>query len=231
MAEQPVISCIVPVYNGARFLSDALDSILAQSYPALEPIVVDDGSTDETAEVVRTFGDRVTYVHQENAGPASARNTGVRQATGAFLAFLDADDLWHPEKLERQALRFSARSDLQLCLTYKRTFWVEEMQAEEERLRLEDHPFVKDHPGYVCQTMLMPRETYDYVGAFDESLRIGEDTEWLLRAERLGVVREIMPDVLVYRRMHQDNLSYTRYHGGAEDQLKLLFGHIRSGRT
>lgn len=226
-----MISCIVPVYNGERYLQEALESIIAQTYGPLEIIVVDDGSTDGTRAVVDRFTDRVTYLWQSNGGPASARNAGIRASTGPFLAFLDADDLWHPEKLERQMTRFRARADLELCLTFKRTFWIEEMRHEQQRLAEQDHPFAKDHPGYVCQTMLMPRPTYDRVGPFDEALRIGEDTDWLLRAERLGVVREILSDVLVFRRMHQNNLSYTRYEGGAQYQLELLWGHIRSRRA
>ncbi|MEQ8859649.1 MAG: glycosyltransferase [Pseudomonadales bacterium] len=230
MSERPAVSCIVPVYNGARFIDEALQSIVNQTCPVAEVIVVDDGSTDATAEVVHAWRDQVTYVRKDNGGPASARNLGIHLSASPFLAFLDADDLWHPEKLERQMRCFVERPDLELCLTYKRTFWVEGMREEGERLRREGHPFAEDHPGYVCQTMLMPRTTFQKVGPFDDSLRIGEDTDWLLRAERLGVVREILPDVLVFRRMHQDNLSYTRYDGGAQDQLKLLFAHIRSRR-
>lgn len=227
---EPLISCIVPVYNGERFIAEAIQSILGQSYPSLEIIVVDDGSCDGTGKVIERFGDRLTYLRQSNGGPAAARNTGVKASAGTFLAFLDADDLWHEEKLERQLARFRQRPELELCLTYKRTFWVEAMRHEEQRLKDQDHPFAKDHPGYVCQTMLMPRSTFDRVGPFDEDLRIGEDTDWLLRAERLGIEREILRDVLVFRRMHEHNISYTRYSGGAEDQIKMLFSHLRSRR-
>lgn len=229
--DEPLISCIVPVYNGERFLAEALQSILDQTYQSLEVLVVDDGSTDGSAEVVDRFAGRVTCIHQTNGGPASARNTGVRAAAGAYLAFLDADDLWHAEKLQRQLARFRQRPDLELSLTYKRTFWVEAMRHEQQRLLDQGHPFADDHPGYVCQTMLMPRSTYDRVGPFNEDLRIGEDTDWILRAERLGVEREILRDVLVFRRMHENNISYSRYDGGAQDQLKMLFSHIRSRRA
>ena len=104
-----LVSCIVPVYNGERYLREALDSILAQTYRPLEIIVADDGSADGTAGVVATFGDQVRYVRQHNQGPSSARNLGIRVPTGDFIAFLDADDLWHPEKLARQIARFQTR--------------------------------------------------------------------------------------------------------------------------
>jgi glycosyltransferase involved in cell wall biosynthesis len=227
----PRISCIVPVYNGARFLAEALDSILRQTLAAAETIVVDDGSTDTTPAVVAGFGGRVRYQRQENRGPAAARNAGVRSANGEFLSFLDADDLWHPDKLSRQMARFDANPDLGLCLAWQRPFWVDEMKHEQARLQREQHPFVKDHVGYICQAMLMRRTTFDSVGPFDESLRIGEDTDWILRAQRKGIVRETLTDVLVYRRMHQNNLSYSRYGGGGEaGHLDLVFAQLQRKR-
>ena len=107
-----LISCIVPVYNGARFLAQAIDSILAQTRVDLEIIVVEDGSTDRTPDVAKGYGDRVKYVRQENAGPAAARNRGVAEARGEFIAFLDADDTWAPAKLETQLQWFTDSPNL-----------------------------------------------------------------------------------------------------------------------
>ena len=106
-----LISCIVPVYNGERYLGEALDSILAQTYRPLEIIVVDDGSTDGTAEVVAIYGDQVRYLKQVNGGPAATRNLGLSSSNGEFVAFLDQDDLCHPEKLERLMERFKTRPE------------------------------------------------------------------------------------------------------------------------
>src|SRR5580704_8461828 len=129
------ISCIVPVYNGARFLAEALESILAQTLPPTEIIVVDDGSTDATREVARAYTRHVFYVRQPHAGPASARNCGVGLATGDFLSFLDADDLWHAEKLERQMHALEANPAAGLCVTYLQDFWVEELAHRREQMR------------------------------------------------------------------------------------------------
>ena len=126
-----LISCIVPVYNGERYLKEALDSILTQSYRPLEIIVVDDGSTDGTAEVVAGYGERVRYVWQSNAGPWIARNLGLSATQGEFISFLDADDLWHAEKLARQMARFEARPELDLCVTHLQNFWIPELEGEE----------------------------------------------------------------------------------------------------
>jgi glycosyltransferase involved in cell wall biosynthesis len=108
----PLVSCIVPVFNGERYLAEALDSVLGQTYRALEVIVVDDGSTDGTPAVVRTFGARVRCVTQPNAGLAAARNRGLAAATAELVAFLDADDLWLPEKIACQMERFRAHPEL-----------------------------------------------------------------------------------------------------------------------
>jgi glycosyltransferase involved in cell wall biosynthesis len=98
----PLISCIVPVFNGERYLGEALDSILAQTYRPLEVVVVDDGSAEGAAAVVARYRDQIRPLFQPNAGQAAARNLGLSVARGEFVAFLDADDLWHPEKLARQ---------------------------------------------------------------------------------------------------------------------------------
>ena len=99
--KRQLISCIVPVFNGELYLAEALESILKQSYRPLEIIVADDGSTDGTEAIVARFGTQVRYLYQPNSGPATARNLGLGAVRGEFVGFLDADDLWHPEKLER----------------------------------------------------------------------------------------------------------------------------------
>lgn len=100
--QQPTISAIIPAYNAARYVGRAIESVLAQTYPVQEVFVIDDGSVDDTAEVIAQYGSQVHLIRQENAGPGAARNRGARQATGEWLALLDADDRWLPHKLERQ---------------------------------------------------------------------------------------------------------------------------------
>ncbi len=200
------ISCIIPVFNGEAFLGEALASVFAQTLLPAEVIVVDDGSTDGTRDVVDRFGERIRYVYQDNKGPAAARNKGIALATGSLLAFLDADDLWLPQKLARQVRRFAERGDLQVSVTQVRNFWIEELRAEAEAMR--DHPLAAAAlPGYVPQTMLARCEVFAHVGRFDETLRIGEDTDWFLRVADLGTAVELLPEVLVMRRLHRTNLT------------------------
>jgi glycosyltransferase involved in cell wall biosynthesis len=221
MPDRSLVSCIVPVFNGERYVCEALASILAQTYRPLEIIVVDDGSTDDTPATVARFADRVVYVRQAHAGPAAARNRGLAASKGEFVAFLDADDLWHSEKLTRQMARFAAQPGLELCITHVRKFWIPELEHEKERLLA--HPSTQEQPGYVCQCLVARRSVFDKIGTFDVSLSIGEDTDWFLRAADQGLTIEVLPHLLVYRRMHQDNLSY-RVHdpAGTEDRFRIV---------
>src|SRR5262245_8446296 len=119
---RPLISCIDPVYNGVRYLREALGSIEAQTYRPLEIVIVDDGSIDRTRELVASCGYNLQYYWQANAGPASACNHGLRVSQGELVAFLEQDDLWHPEKLERQWARFQVSPKLDLCVTHIQNF-------------------------------------------------------------------------------------------------------------
>jgi len=211
----PLISCIVPVFNGERYLKEALDSIRAQTYRPLEILVVDDGSTDGTAAVVATYDDQVRYLRQENAGPAAARNLGLSAIRGEIVAFLDADDLWHQEKLSRQIARFEARPGLDMCLTQAQNFWIPELREFGARHR--------DHPGFreilevhsLC-TLLVWRSLFDTVGDFNPEFSAGEDTDWFLRTFEHGAVMESLPDVLMYRRWHRGNLSWRAFASDAQ---------------
>jgi glycosyltransferase involved in cell wall biosynthesis len=213
------ISCIVPVYNGARFLAAALESILAQTLRPTEIIVVDDGSTDATPEVGRAYSRHVFYVRQPNAGPASARNLGVGLATGDFLSFLNADDLWHSDKLARQMHALEANPEAGFCITYLQNFRVDELAHEPEQTHT--HHFAKPMPGNVCQCLLARRSAFDAVGRFDETKHGGEDREWFMRAMRAGIAKETLTDTLVYRRIH-GNMNYDEGYGPSEARADLL---------
>lgn len=202
------ISCVIPCYNAERFLAAALDSVFAQTCPVSEIIVVDDGSTDRSAEVVAHHADRVRYVVQPNAGPAAARNRGVELSAGAFIAFLDADDVWRPRKLEHQMARFAQRPELEICVTHLSAFWEEEVRHEQARRGALGEGNVL--PGYVMQTMLARRQAFEKVGPLNPALRYGEDTDWFIRARDAGLAIELMPDVLLLRRFHANNLTRSR---------------------
>src|SRR5512143_4014499 len=117
MSSEPLVSVVMPVYNGARYLRQALESALNQTYRPLEIIVVDDGSTDETSAILAEFGSRIRAIRQKNPGSAAARNAALQAAHGEIIAFLDADDLWLPQKLEVQVAYLRAHPDVELVAT------------------------------------------------------------------------------------------------------------------
>ena len=216
----PLASCIIPVYNGADFLAEAVNSALTQTYPALEIVIVDDGSTDRTPEVAGSFGERVRYLRQANAGPAVARNTGLAESRGELVAFLDADDRWHETKLARQAAVLEAQPELDYVVALVQNFWTDPAAGAREHSR--DHPRTKPIPGYVTGTLVARRALFDRVGGFDPERSHTDATEWFLRARAAGARGLVVPEVLLYRRMHTGNRSQQMSQGSTEEFLRLL---------
>jgi len=217
-----LISCIVPVFNGERYLGETLDSILAQTYQPLELIVVDDGSTDGTATVAASYGKRIRYLWQTNAGEAVARNQGLSAAQGEFIAFLDADDLWHPEKLARQMARLQERPELDLSFTRHQNFWMPEL-AEEAKL-YQKQWLAQPLSAYFLSTLLTRRAVFTKFGNFNTNDHpASASMVWFLRAAERGAVIEILPEVLTSRRLHSANLSRT-------NTLEGMFPILRAWR-
>lgn len=202
----PTISCVIPVFNGERYLKAAIDSVLAQTRPPDEVIVVDDGSTDGSAGIASVFGERVRCIpRRENKGPASARNFGVARSTGELVSFLDQDDLWHPEKLERQLSCFVRHPGTDMCVCHVELCWMDEIRDEE--LMYRNHPRGQRVPGYSTPALLARRSVFDRVGAFDSRLSFADATDFFLRAIDLGLRVTLLPEVLLYHRMHKTNLT------------------------
>lgn len=194
------VSVIIPTYNYGRFIGEAIESVLAQACPIAEIIVVDDGSSDGTAETVRQFGDQVKYFKQQNAGVCAARNKGVEISTGELIAFLDADDTWLPEKVEKQVAKFEEDTDIGLVHCGMREFDGE--TGETIRMHLEGKEgwvanklvLFEDAIVYVNGSMWMVRrDVFNDVGGFDTRLKNGEDWEFCLRVAmkyKVGFVAE-----------------------------------------
>jgi len=199
------VSCVVPAYNAERYIERALTSVLEQSRPPDEIIVVDDGSTDATVDVLAAYGSRLRVVRQANCGPAAARNRGIEMATGELICFQDADDEWHHDKLAKQLALFDERPSVGICITHVRNVWAEHLEAQ--RRALEQHALANDPPGYVFQASLIRRSVFERAGMLDERLRRAEDVEWFARAKDAGVALAIVPEVLVYRHLHGQNTS------------------------
>jgi len=227
MSERPLVSCIVPAHNAARYLSQALHSIFRQTYDRTEVIVVDDGSTDETARVIEGHGSKVRALRQANAGPAAARNAGVECARGEFVAFLDADDLWHPAKLARQMECFQQEPGLDLCFAHMRNFWSPEVPSDR---RPGGPELLIAWPGRNCSALVARRSAFARVGPFNPALPVGEDGDWLLRGAEAGLRRRTLPGVLVFRRLHEHNLSRRMHRESQDALLGRLKAHLDRGR-
>jgi hypothetical protein len=188
-----LVSVIIPTFNRAATIARAVESVLQQTYRPLDLIVVDDGSTDGTAAILRAYGDSVTYVYQDNAGPSAARNRGFRQANGDFIAFLDSDDVWLATKLERQVNLLERAGDAVpccLCDTLMRTSHGVEQSAfqiawmklrEPEGLWLNPAAVLATRFVLFCQAALIRREALRECGGFDERLWVMEDHDLALR--------------------------------------------------
>lgn len=216
----PLISCIVPVHNGERYLQETLDSIVAQTYRPIEIIVVDDGSTDGSAEILDGMPGSIRALQLDNRGPSAARNLGWRTAAGEFVAFLDQDDLWHPEKLARQMARFEARPDLDLCVAHTQLFWVDELQDEATRMRQQFRANVV--PGYTTGALLTKKNLFEKYGEFDSSLWFGDSMEWFIRLADQGAIMELLSDVLLYHRMHKTNHTRRRTSASKDEFLHII---------
>jgi glycosyltransferase involved in cell wall biosynthesis len=187
---------VIPTYDAQETLGAAIESALAQDYEPVEVIVVDDGSTDGTATVARAFHGRIRYVRQENAGPSAARNRGISEARGEFVAFLDADDEAPPTKLSVQVGYLVAHPDV-ACVVGRHEL-------------VGDAPEWFDADSVPLISLVARRSTLADLGGFDTSLRIAEDRDLLVRMRERGLRVEFLPDVVLRRCFHVRNLSHER---------------------
>jgi glycosyltransferase involved in cell wall biosynthesis len=213
--DSPLVSLIIPSYNGEKYLGEALASAVSQTYTPLEIIVVDDGSTDGSIRIAESF-QGVRVIRKENGGVSSARNRGIEEATGGLFAFLDQDDIQHPDKTARQVAALGEDSGAGFALCHK------QYRIEAEPPRWFRGP--KDGTpvaGFVPSCWLVRRETFREVGIFDKRFRKGADYDWLSRAKDLSISYLMLPEVLVTYRIHGTNDSGNAA-GVKADMLQFL---------
>lgn len=210
---RPLVSVVIPSFNSERFLGEALASVSAQTYAPVETIVVDDGSSDDTAAVARAHPG-IALIEQENSGPSAARNRGFAASRGEFIAFHDSDDTMTPDKLAVQVGHLLDNPTVGCVLAEQELiveegaelpFWVE--GTEVEVVMPPRPPDLEDEPQVHPMTMVLRRETFERVGDFDESMRAAEDFDWMLRAAEKEVEIARLPEVLLRRRVHPGSLT------------------------
>ena len=222
----PRVSVQIPAYNSGRFIANAIESILSQTYHSFEIIVIDDGSTDNTADVVSRYP-QVRYLRQKHSGISAARNRGVEEANGEYIAFLDADDLWTPDKLEKQMAYLEEHPQCQMVFSEIENFIDEEVESVSHR----QSEILETELEYCLVSCLMKRSLFTRYGGFDENYGYGEDTELLarLKANRVDMTR-CLPEKLYLRRIHQTNTSLNHKKVSKEEYLALLAKAFRKAR-
>lgn len=199
---KPLVSVIIPVYNGEKFLAEAIESVLAQTYRPIEILVIDDGSTDGSAVVAKSFPEPVHYFYQCTSDVSTTRNTGVKKAMGSFYAFLDADDLWLYDKLALQMKALESNSDLHIVFGYVSHFFSPDL---DEITKQKISCPTENMPGYHPGTMLVSRDSFLRVGLFDPNLNCGEFLDWYSKAKENGLKSLLLPEVVMKRRIHNAN--------------------------
>lgn len=197
------VACIIAAWNAERHLGAAIRSVLAQTRPVAEIVVVDDGSSDATTEVAASFGSPVRVIRQANGGQASALNRGIAESRAPILAFLDSDDLWEPHKLEVQVPVLLEGGGADYSVTLVRNFVSEEVADRTVR----DPRLLEPVPGYVASTLALKRTLVELVGDFETTFHHANVTAWFVRAREAGAVGEVVREVLVHRRLHEHNRS------------------------
>lgn len=212
------VSVVIPVLDGERYLGAAIDSVLSQTAPPAEIIVADDGSTDGTRALVAAYGDAVRYDFAPHAGGAQALNRGIALARGALIAFLDADDLWRPDKLALQLAALERAPEVELVFGLMVQFVSPELSdADQGRLAVSPEPL----PGRSMSALLARRGAFERVGALATDLRTGWFIDWSMRAADLGVRDLMLPEIVVDRRIHGQNLGL-RDPSGRADYLAVV---------
>jgi glycosyltransferase involved in cell wall biosynthesis len=212
-----LISVIIPVYNGGLYLGAAIDSILVQNYQPIEILIIDDGSTDNTAKVAERFWQHVRYIYQPNSGAPSARNLGLKMAAGEIIAFLDADDIWHEQKLTLQLDIFAKNPSVEIVLGQRQRIHSIDLINGVTQSPSNISPELVLSLG----TSLFRKSVFDTVGDFDRDLKFSDDWDWFMRARELGIEIAICPTTVLFYRRHDRNIT-NQIELSNKDILKML---------
>jgi glycosyltransferase involved in cell wall biosynthesis len=218
------LSVIMAVWNGERYIGEALDSLLDQSRPAEEIVVVDDGSTDRTAEILASYGPALRVVQQENAGSYAALNRGIATSTGTLLTFFDHDDLCTPSSLACRRTHLETHPELDGVFGLVDQFVSPELGPEvARRYRLVLGP----RPVELLPALMVRRQAFDRVGPLDASRRTKSNIDWISRSRDAGVRLAMLPELVLRRRVHTSNISLQATREGNADLLAVVRAHHR----
>ena len=195
----PLVTSIIPAFNREKYIAEAIESVLNQTYRNIEIIVIDDGSTDNTPRILSSYNGKIKYFLQPNSGASAARNSGISKASGDFISFLDSDDLWEKNKISLQMECFENNPGIDICLCNTKIF-------SEKKITDFDQKYIIATPYHLC-SILIKKDVLKRVGYFKTNLKSGEDTDFFLRIKEMGIPLKILQDKLVYIRIHANNLT------------------------
>ncbi len=202
--EDIFVTVIIPIFNGERFIEGVIKNVREQDYAPLEIIIIDDGSTDSTADAVASFRDNIRYIHQENRGPAAARNRGINMSSGNVIAFLDVDDLWPRNKVKRQVSFLQDNPRVEIVQGLIQEFALNiPIEPEKVPLKASSKPYNFINLG--CASFR--KSVFDKVGLFDETLHFNEDTDWFFRAWENNIAKSVLNEVSLFYRKHAGNMT------------------------
>lgn len=212
-----MISVIIPAYNAELYVAEAIESVLKQTLNPFEVLVINDGSTDGTLEVLEGYLPRIKLITRENKGAPSTLNEGIRLASQPLIAFLDADDIWLPQKLKTQVDYLNKKPDLEGCFSLMKSFISPELKEEEkQKLNCPSEP----QSGVVAKSsLLIKRSAFDRIGYFSTDFLI-DFPEWIIRARAAQFNYDLIHEVLFLRRMHRGGLSSNPHY--KEEMARLL---------
>lgn len=222
MDVKPMVSIIIPVYNAEKYLFETLSSLTGDDFQPREIIVVDDGSTDKSAEIARGFNE-IKYYFQENKGVSVARNFGIECSKGDFITFLDADDVWIPGRIQQGLNYFIKNPETDFVLGMSQRFFDNGFERPSNM-----HQEWFDHPQFASNTgvLMARRHCFDRIGGFDPGYKRGEDTEWIQRARDLGLVMDRMPVLFLKQRVHEQNTEI-RKNPDVINYLKMMHESVQ----
>ena len=219
----PRVSVLIPTYNCGRFISEAIDSVLAQTFTDFEIIVVDDGSTDDTAQVMTQYP-QVKYIQREHCGVSPTRNAAIAAATGEIVVFLDADDMWTPDKLEKQVKYLDENPDCMLVFTKAENFY---HQGKVQQGNRQEELYNSSLERCII-TCAIRRSVFEKYGVFRTDYPHGEDTQFMFRLSISGLsLDHCLPEVLYKRRIHSNNISLTHESSGPDRVMAIMADAIR----
>ncbi len=226
----PEISVIIPVFNREDFIIECLDSVFASSFKDFECIVVNDGSSDNTLNILQSYSQKIKIINQDNQGPSSARNQGIRESKGEMLTFLDSDDLWLPEKLATQAKYMADNPECRIC--YTEEIWYR------YGVRVNPHKKHGKHSGHIYDkclplciispsSVMIHKDVFAHTGLFDESLPACEDYDLWLRIASLYPV-SLINEALIIKRNGHANQQSQKYIGMDRFRIKSLVKMLKT---